>query len=69
MGPLSTLLGIASFVLSIVGIYLGFRSHVILGIVLIFVPIVPAVFGLTWLLTSGRVDLAAQTVDFVRSLR
>ena len=63
---MSQLISLVCLGLSIYGIYLGFRAHVVLGIVLIFVPIVPIVFAIGQL-CFGK-DLAGQTVEFFRSL-
>ncbi len=61
---MSSLLTLFCLILNIYGIYLGFRAHMLLGIVLIFVPLVPLVFAVVMLLF--QIDLAQRTVAICR---
>lgn len=62
----SFLISLVCFCLSIYGIVLGFRAHVLLGILLIFLHPIPLVVGAVKL--AFDVDLAERTVDYFQSL-
>lgn len=60
---LAVLLVLASFVVSIYGLYLAFSASIILGLVVLFVEPSPFILGLVMLIWDK--DLAQGLIDFL----